>query len=103
MIGGDGKKEDLSYIEGGVDKRRCVRSCENSTVFTSLPLAVKWLRDTAQQNKSARLQVIAYFWYPISIYSLKKYGQVACQSKRFYKFDQIRIVKAQCTLNFESP
>ncbi|KAH7853533.1 hypothetical protein Vadar_003682 [Vaccinium darrowii] len=56
--GGDDKNADPSYIEGGVDKKRCVRSCENSTVFTSLPLAVKWLRDTAQQNKSARLQVL---------------------------------------------
>lgn len=61
MIGGDDKNADPSYIEGGVDKKRCVRSCENSTVFTSLPLAVKWLRDTAQQNKSARLQVIDIF------------------------------------------
>ncbi|XP_042753511.1 folylpolyglutamate synthase isoform X2 [Lactuca sativa] len=35
-------------------------SCEskNSMVFSSLPLAIKWLRDTAKQNKSVRLQVL---------------------------------------------
>lgn len=71
LIGGDAKNEDLTCVEGGIDKERCVRSCENSTVFPSLPLAVKWLRDTVQQNKSVRLQVIANFWCPISVYPLK--------------------------------
>ncbi|KAF7149046.1 hypothetical protein RHSIM_Rhsim03G0136800 [Rhododendron simsii] len=58
LIGGNAKNEDLTCVEGGIDKERCVRSCENSTVIPSLPLAVKWLRDTVQQNKSVRLQVL---------------------------------------------
>lgn len=33
------------------------RSCENSAVFSSLPLAIKWLRDSVQQNQSLRFQV----------------------------------------------
>ncbi|CAI9302723.1 unnamed protein product [Lactuca saligna] len=35
-----------------------VKSCENSVVFASLPLAIKWLRDTAKHNKSVRLKVL---------------------------------------------
>ncbi|XP_022939781.1 folylpolyglutamate synthase-like [Cucurbita moschata] len=35
------------------------KSCENSTVFSSLPMAIKWLRDSVlQQNRSIRLQVL---------------------------------------------
>ncbi|XP_023550826.1 folylpolyglutamate synthase-like isoform X2 [Cucurbita pepo subsp. pepo] len=35
------------------------KSCENSTVFSSLPMAIKWLRDSvSQQNRSIRLQVL---------------------------------------------
>ncbi|CAH1430637.1 unnamed protein product [Lactuca virosa] len=35
-------------------------TCEskNSMVFSSLPLAIKWLRDTAKQNTSVQLQVL---------------------------------------------
>lgn len=36
-------------------------SCKNSMVFSSLPLAIKWLRDTVEQNKSVRLQVHPYY------------------------------------------
>ncbi|KAL6980602.1 tetrahydrofolate synthase, partial [Sarracenia purpurea var. burkii] len=56
--GGDAKNADLVCEESHDDKEICLRSCENSTVFPSLPLAVKWLRDTAQQNKSVRFQVL---------------------------------------------
>lgn len=38
----------------------CARNGENSAVFDSLPLAIKWLRDSVQQNKSIRLQVMIY-------------------------------------------
>ncbi|XP_022134300.1 folylpolyglutamate synthase isoform X2 [Momordica charantia] len=35
------------------------KSCENSTVFPSLPVAIRWLRDSIlQQNRSIRLQVL---------------------------------------------
>ncbi|KAL5709455.1 tetrahydrofolate synthase [Ranunculus cassubicifolius] len=34
------------------------RSFDSSTVFPSLPLALKWLRDSAQQNHSVRVQVL---------------------------------------------
>ncbi|XP_022990580.1 folylpolyglutamate synthase-like isoform X2 [Cucurbita maxima] len=35
------------------------KSCENSAVFSSLPMAIKWLRDSVlQQNRSIRLQVL---------------------------------------------
>lgn len=40
-----------------------VKSCENSVVFASLPLAIKWLRDTAKHNKSVRLKVIRPFFF----------------------------------------
>lgn len=36
----------------------CVRSGETSAVFSSLPLAIKWLRDTVKQNQSLRFQVM---------------------------------------------
>lgn len=42
------KEESESYI----------KRCENSTVFPSLPLAIKWLRDNAQRNQSVRYQVL---------------------------------------------
>lgn len=35
------------------------KTCENSSVFSSLPMAIKWLRDSVlQQNRSVRLQVL---------------------------------------------
>eukprot|EP00256_Glycine_max_P058476 XP_014626614.1 folylpolyglutamate synthase isoform X4 [Glycine max] len=33
-------------------------NCEHSAVFSSLPLVLKWLRDTVQQNQSTRFQVL---------------------------------------------
>uniref|UniRef100_A0A2P2MCF9 Uncharacterized protein MANES_10G023400 n=1 Tax=Rhizophora mucronata TaxID=61149 RepID=A0A2P2MCF9_RHIMU len=38
-----------------------VRTCKNSAVFPSLPLAIKWLRDSVQQNQSIRFQVMLIF------------------------------------------
>ncbi|PIA54584.1 hypothetical protein AQUCO_00900862v1 [Aquilegia coerulea] len=35
-----------------------IRNCESSSVFPSLSLAIKWLRDSAQQNRSVRFQVL---------------------------------------------
>ncbi|KAF5189000.1 Folylpolyglutamate synthase [Thalictrum thalictroides] len=35
-----------------------IRNCESSSVFPSLPSAIKWLRDSAQQNRSVRFQVL---------------------------------------------
>ncbi|CAN0837686.1 Folylpolyglutamate synthase [Linum grandiflorum] len=43
-------KDDDSGASGG--------SCEKSAVFSSLPLAIKWLRDSVKQNQSVRLQVL---------------------------------------------
>ncbi|KAI3731113.1 hypothetical protein L1987_62296 [Smallanthus sonchifolius] len=40
------------------DDDTSVISCENSMVFSSLPLAVKWLRDTVNRNKYVRVQVL---------------------------------------------
>ncbi|XP_020540021.1 folylpolyglutamate synthase isoform X2 [Jatropha curcas] len=40
------------------DTGTSVRTCENSAVFPSLPLAIKWLRDNIHQNRSVRIQVL---------------------------------------------
>lgn len=50
------------------------KNCGNSTVFSSLPLAIKWLRDSVlQQNRSVRLQVMPFeenefFFFPFSVF-----------------------------------
>ncbi|XAR66233.1 Tetrahydrofolate synthase [Bertholletia excelsa] len=54
--GRDANSEDPINEEG--DKERSVGNCENSMVFSSLPLAIKWLQDRVQQNKSVRFQVL---------------------------------------------
>ncbi|GJT79047.1 folylpolyglutamate synthase isoform X8, partial [Tanacetum coccineum] len=46
------------YDEGKDNDETSVTSCKNSIVFPSLPLAIKYLRDTVKQNKSLRLQVL---------------------------------------------
>jgi len=44
----EGKKlEELNSTKGD----------ETNSVFASLPLAIKWLRENAQQNRSIRFQV----------------------------------------------
>ncbi|XP_022765093.1 folylpolyglutamate synthase isoform X2 [Durio zibethinus] len=40
------------------DTGMSVRSCTNSSVFSSLPLAIKWLRDTAQKDRFVHFQVL---------------------------------------------
>lgn len=44
------------------DTGMSVRSCKNSSVFSSLPLAIKWLRDAAQKDRCVRFQVVIVFW-----------------------------------------
>ncbi|KAI4370579.1 hypothetical protein MLD38_018920 [Melastoma candidum] len=56
--GGEHPSHDGLGNEVKEETEGCVKSYENSVVFTSLPLAIKWLRDTAQQNRSVRFQVL---------------------------------------------
>ncbi|XVE69261.1 hypothetical protein DITRI_Ditri09bG0138200 [Diplodiscus trichospermus] len=35
-----------------------IRNCKNSSVFSSLPCAIKWLRDAAQRDRFVRFQVL---------------------------------------------
>ncbi|XP_010256780.1 PREDICTED: folylpolyglutamate synthase isoform X2 [Nelumbo nucifera] len=56
--GGDDKNTDSIYEEGKEDKEKYLMSCESSSVFPSLPLAIRWLRDSVEQNKSVRFQVL---------------------------------------------
>lgn len=51
------KNADAVCDEIKDDTQMCVKNCENSAVFASLPLAIKWLRDSVQQNSSVRFQV----------------------------------------------
>lgn len=55
---GDIQSAELTTDEGKDDTERPIRRCENSTVFPSLPLAIKWLRDAVLHNRSVRYQVI---------------------------------------------
>ncbi|KAK3410087.1 hypothetical protein EUGRSUZ_J02122 [Eucalyptus grandis] len=57
-IEGEAKNIDIAGDEVRDDTEPCIKSCENSAVFSSLPLALKWLRDNAQQNRSERFQVL---------------------------------------------
>lgn len=55
---GDAKSIDDDCEEVKDATKLSVKSCENSAVFSSLPIAMKWLRDTVQQNQSIRFQVL---------------------------------------------
>lgn len=55
---GNSNNGDLVSVEGKDHTEMSIKSCENSVVFSSLPLAIKWLRDAAKQNKSVRMQVL---------------------------------------------
>ncbi|CAK7325761.1 unnamed protein product [Dovyalis caffra] len=55
--GGEAKHADAVCEEGKEDTKMNGRS-ENSAVFPSLPLALKWLRESIQQNRSVRYQVL---------------------------------------------
>lgn len=59
LVGGDAKSTD-GICEVKDDSELSTKSCENSMVFSSLPLAIKWLRDSVKQNQSIRFQVIPY-------------------------------------------
>lgn len=56
--GRDPKNAELTCEAGSDDTDRGAQSSEDSTVFTSLPLAINWLRDTARKNQSVRFQVL---------------------------------------------
>ncbi|XP_041000472.1 folylpolyglutamate synthase [Juglans microcarpa x Juglans regia] len=57
-IKGDAKSTDADWEEVKDDTALPTKICENSAVFSSLPLAIKWLRDTVQRNQSIRFQVL---------------------------------------------
>lgn len=58
LIGGGDKIPDTVSEELRDDVETAVKSCENSAVFSSLPSAIKWLRDSVRHNQSVRFQVI---------------------------------------------
>ncbi|KAF2318906.1 hypothetical protein GH714_011582 [Hevea brasiliensis] len=62
LVQGDKGREandtDAVFEEVKDDTGSSVRTCANSAVFPSLPLAIKWLRDSVYQNRSARVQVL---------------------------------------------
>ncbi|RZB67758.1 Folylpolyglutamate synthase isoform C [Glycine soja] len=53
-----GRSTDIVSEELKDDMEMSASNCEHSTVFSSLPLAIKWLRDRVQQNQSVRFQVL---------------------------------------------
>ncbi|KAK9189415.1 hypothetical protein WN943_018011 [Citrus x changshan-huyou] len=57
-LAGEAKNTDNASEDVKDDTELSARSCENSAVFSSLPLAIKWLRDSVQQNQSLRFQVL---------------------------------------------
>ncbi|XP_038710735.1 folylpolyglutamate synthase-like isoform X2 [Tripterygium wilfordii] len=56
--GGEAHNTDAFVEEVKDDEEMSLRICEHSTVFPSLQLAIKWLRDSVQQNQAARFQVL---------------------------------------------
>ncbi|XP_019245317.1 PREDICTED: folylpolyglutamate synthase isoform X2 [Nicotiana attenuata] len=56
--GNDVKNTDQIFEEVTDDAEKGARSCENSKVFPSLPIAINWLRDTVRKNRSGRYQVL---------------------------------------------
>ncbi|XVE99634.1 hypothetical protein REPUB_Repub03eG0216700 [Reevesia pubescens] len=58
MQGGETSNTDQVCEEAKDDTGMSVRSCKNSSVFASLPLAIKWLRDAAQKDRFVLFQVI---------------------------------------------
>ncbi|XP_050250612.1 folylpolyglutamate synthase-like isoform X1 [Quercus robur] len=56
--GVDAQSMDAVCEEVKDDTELCVKNCANSAVFSSLPIAIKWLRDYVQQNQSIRFQVL---------------------------------------------
>eukprot|EP00257_Ricinus_communis_P019046 XP_015577914.1 folylpolyglutamate synthase [Ricinus communis] len=56
--GGEANNVDALCEEVKDETGATVKNCENSAVFPSLPLAIKWLRDSVLQNRSVRIQVL---------------------------------------------
>ncbi|CAA0836778.1 Folylpolyglutamate synthase [Striga hermonthica] len=52
------KNVDLTCEAIVEDTEKTTSNSENSTVFTSLPLAINWLRDNVRRNQSVRFQVL---------------------------------------------
>ncbi|GER34895.1 folylpolyglutamate synthase [Striga asiatica] len=52
------KNADLTWEAIVDDPEKGATNSENSTVFTSLPLAINWLRDNARKNQSVHFQVL---------------------------------------------
>lgn len=58
MQGNKDKITDIVSEELKDDMEMSASNCEHSAVFSSLPVAIKWLRDRSQQNQSVRFQVL---------------------------------------------
>lgn len=58
MQGNKGKITDIVSEELKDDMEMSASNCEHSAVFSSLPVAIKWLRDRSQQNQSVCFQVL---------------------------------------------
>ncbi|KAL9402444.1 hypothetical protein Peur_006293 [Populus x canadensis] len=56
--GGEVKHAVAVCEEVKEDVKMSGRTCENSAVFPSLPLAIKWLRESVQRNQSVHYQVL---------------------------------------------
>ncbi|KAJ9175780.1 hypothetical protein P3X46_014296 [Hevea brasiliensis] len=56
--GGEANRTDAVCEEVKDDTGTSVRTCENSAVFPSIPLAIKWLRDSVYKNQSVSFQVL---------------------------------------------
>ncbi|XVF83757.1 hypothetical protein PTKIN_Ptkin16aG0518000 [Pterospermum kingtungense] len=56
--GGEACKTDQICEEVKDDAGIGIRNCKNSSVFSSLPSAIKWLRDAAQKDRFVRFQVL---------------------------------------------
>ncbi|GAB2288563.1 Folylpolyglutamate synthase, partial [Dionaea muscipula] len=56
--GGISKDVDISTEETEAEIGNAISHGTNSIVFPTLPLAIKWLRDSVQQNQAIRFQVL---------------------------------------------
>lgn len=61
LLGGEAHKTDQICEEVKDDTGMSIRNCKNSSVFSSLPSAIKWLRDSAQKDRLVRFQVMLVF------------------------------------------
>ncbi|CAO2817139.1 unnamed protein product [Amaranthus hypochondriacus] len=56
--GGYAKDSDIGSKEERDESEKGIISCTNSKVFSTLPLAINWIRDYARQNQYVRVQVL---------------------------------------------